>query len=96
MQNNDEVIQNEIIQDSVLDNVTGGAVRTGVPRNEGNMREVTKKQLDDAWERVKEKMGWKFKERELDQKDRELDLKAKQMWIDAGFKVTDLITGLFK
>ena len=98
MKNNDDVIQSEVIQDAALDDVAGG-LRLCVPRNEGNMREVTQKQIDAAWERVKEKMGWKFKNRELDQKDRELDMQAKKMWIDAAFNLPDVIgkiTGLFK
>lgn len=95
MKNNDETIQNDIIQDTVLDSVAGG-IRIGVPRKEGNMDQITRKRIDEAWERVKEKMNWHHKNRELDQKDRELDQQAKEMWINSGFKITDILLGLFK
>ena len=78
MKNNDEVIQDE-----VLDSVAGG-VGICIPSQDGNMDKLTEKEIDRTWDVVKERMGWHHKKRELDQKDRELDLQAKKMWRDAG------------
>lgn len=86
MENKAEIIKDEVIQDEVLDNVAGG-VGICIPARDGNMEKLTAKEIDRRWEIVKERQGWEFKNRTLGQKDKELELKAKKMWIDFGMDV---------
>lgn len=99
MENKAEIIQDEVIQDEVLDSVAGG-VGIGIPAQDGNMEKLTAKEIDRRWEIVKERQGWIFKNREMDQKDKELELEAKKMWLGfgmdlfkAGTEIAKMITG---
>lgn len=97
MTNKNEIVQNdavqdEVLQDEILDVVSGGSI-IGVPKSGENTAIVrAQKHIDTAWEIIKTRQEWKFK-------DREMELQAKKMWMDAAFNLPDAIgkiVGLFK
>ena len=79
-----------VMQDELLNKVAGG-VEICIPSGKDNTKEYTKEELDRMWEIVKQRQEWKFK-------DKEMELKAKKMWIDAGLEVgkiaKDVVTKL--
>ena len=92
MTNKNEIVKDNVVQDTVLDSVAGGII-TGIHKGEENtVIKLSQKRIDQMWEILKTRHEWQTK-------DRELDMQAKKMWMDAAFNLPDVIgkiTGLFK
>jgi hypothetical protein len=76
------------IQEELLESVAGG-LTSGIPTSESNTAEFTKDMMTRNWEEFKQQMEWNFK-------DKELELKAKQMWLDAAMKPGEWIFNIGK
>ena len=76
------------MQEELLDKVAGG-ISGGHPAKDSNNAEFTKKALEMRWEKFKQ-------EPECNVKDKELELKAKEMWLKAIMDGTGRITDIAK
>lgn len=70
------MVTKEPMKKELLDKVSGG-VEIGIPSGNSNVKEYNDAEIASRWEAIKSRMEWEFK-------NKELELKAKQMWIDAG------------
>jgi len=77
------MVEKNPMQEELLDKVAGG-VEIGIPSGKDNVKQYNDAELASRWEVIKQRMEWEFKNKELEQK-------AKQMWIDAGLDLAKKI-----
>lgn len=73
------------MQEDLLDKVAGG-VEIGIPAGGDNTHEYKKEELDRMWEIIKQRQEWEFK-------NKELEIQAQKVWIDAGLDLAKTIVG---
>ncbi|MBO6205158.1 MAG: hypothetical protein J6O13_16680 [Selenomonas sp.] len=76
------------MQEELLNSVAGG-VEIGIPSGNDNMYQSTTEDIERRWKVIVQRKEWKFK-------DKEMELKAQQMWINAGMDLLKSGTDIAK